>query len=177
MDKKQEYWKKLQDPRWQKKRLEIMERDEFTCRCCDDNESTLNVHHAYYVKGRDPWEYPCFSLTTLCKNCHENRHLARRGDQEFQLDSWEWTVENFFGCQSDEYDQFRIYELSKLFFTTADAVGSIGALCSSLESYMRSIDCEISVREIKHDMGIAKKHKQEEPFPSPFGDTESEGAF
>lgn len=42
------YYEMLKDPRWQKKRLEIMERDEFACRDCGDKESTLNVHHTYY---------------------------------------------------------------------------------------------------------------------------------
>ena len=47
------YWEKLRDPRWQKKRLEIMERDDFTCVHCQDNASTLNVHHGFYTKDTD----------------------------------------------------------------------------------------------------------------------------
>jgi hypothetical protein len=35
----------------------------------------LNVHHRYYVKGRRPWEYPNFSLVTLCRDCHEDEHF------------------------------------------------------------------------------------------------------
>ncbi len=62
------------DPRWQKKRLEIMERDGFKCRSCGSADKTLNVHHAYYDKGKMPWEYPSRSLTTLCEECHKHRH-------------------------------------------------------------------------------------------------------
>lgn len=69
--KETEYSKKLRDPRWQKMRLKILERDEFTCQSCMDSESTLHVHHCYYNKGNDPWDYPYTSLVTLCEACHE----------------------------------------------------------------------------------------------------------
>ncbi len=65
------YWEKLRDPRWQKKRLEIMERDDFTCVHCQDNASTLNVHHGFYTKDTEPWDYPDESLRTLCEDCHK----------------------------------------------------------------------------------------------------------
>lgn len=64
------YWELLRDPRWQRKRLEVMQRDEFACRQCGDKTSTLNVHHTHYVKGRAPWEYENESLKTLCESCH-----------------------------------------------------------------------------------------------------------
>ena len=65
------YSEKLKDPRWQKKRLEILQRDNFTCLCCDNiTNETLNVHHLYYEKGVDPWNYDNHSLITLCDTCH-----------------------------------------------------------------------------------------------------------
>jgi hypothetical protein len=66
------YWEKLKDPRWQKKRLEVLEKAEFTCSQCGDSESTLHVHHGYYCKGNEPWEYPVESLHCLCETCHED---------------------------------------------------------------------------------------------------------
>jgi hypothetical protein len=72
------YSEKLRDPRWQKKRLEIFERDNFTCKLCNDTESTLNVHHHYYENNKEPWEYPNESLITLCENCHENETNERK---------------------------------------------------------------------------------------------------
>lgn len=72
------------DPRWQKRRLEIMDRDNFSCVDCDDSESTLNVHHAYYVKGREPWEYPPFALSTLCEDCHKRRHEIANEEQRWE---------------------------------------------------------------------------------------------
>jgi len=66
------------DPRWQKKRLEIMERDEFRCCSCGATDKTLNVHHAYYEKGKKPWEYDNKMLLTLCEDCHEKWHEVMR---------------------------------------------------------------------------------------------------
>lgn len=74
------YSERLKDPRWQKKRLQIMERDGFTCRLCSDTETTLNVHHLFYEKGADPWDYPDLSLLTVCEPCHEELHIYRFGE-------------------------------------------------------------------------------------------------
>jgi hypothetical protein len=65
------YLEKFKDPRWQKRRLEILERDGFACRACGDGASTLHVHHVMYRQGRDPWEYPACMLLTLCELCHK----------------------------------------------------------------------------------------------------------
>ena len=65
------YREKLKDPRWQKMRLSILERDEFTCRVCFDSSSTLHIHHRYYSPVENPWDYPPHALVTLCENCHE----------------------------------------------------------------------------------------------------------
>lgn len=64
------YHEKLLDPRWQKKRLEIMERAGFKCEQCWDKTKTLHVHHSYYERGCDPWDYPSDSLYCLCEDCH-----------------------------------------------------------------------------------------------------------
>lgn len=93
MAERKPYWELLRDPRWQKKRLEIMERDDFTCHNCGDYESTLNVHHGYYAKGKMPWDYPSESLRTLCETCHKNAEelrltilmqLAKMSDEDIQ---------------------------------------------------------------------------------------------
>lgn len=68
---KKTYYEKLKDPRWQKKRLEILERDNFKCSQCRDGENTLNVHHGYYTTNYNPWDYPNETLHTVCEMCHE----------------------------------------------------------------------------------------------------------
>lgn len=72
------YSEKLKDPRWQKKRLEVLQRDEFTCLFCGDTKSTLHVHHAIYFKGLNPWEYDDSELITLCESCHEFEHEMKK---------------------------------------------------------------------------------------------------
>lgn len=69
-----QYLEKLKDPRWQKKRLEIFERDGWECTNCGNKDETLHVHHTYYLSGREPWEYPDGSLKTRCEMCHKDGH-------------------------------------------------------------------------------------------------------
>lgn len=66
------YKEKLLDPRWQRKRLEIFERDHFACCACGSKAKTLHVHHGHYPRGADPWECPSQFLWTLCDDCHES---------------------------------------------------------------------------------------------------------
>lgn len=68
------YSEKLKDPRWQKRRLTILERDEWHCQMCFDSETMLVVHHRYYTPGAQPWEYDDDALVTLCDNCHQYEH-------------------------------------------------------------------------------------------------------
>jgi cytochrome c553 len=66
------YQKKLLDPRWQKKRLETLQRDGWACQSCGDTESTLHVHHRRYLSGNEPWDIDSHLLVTLCDACHES---------------------------------------------------------------------------------------------------------
>ena len=70
MSDKKSYSDLLRDPRWQRKRLEIMQRDGFACAECGSADKTLNVHHRHYARGRAPWEYDNENLVTLCEDCH-----------------------------------------------------------------------------------------------------------
>lgn len=65
------YAEKLRDPRWQKKRLEILKSSEFSCSCCGDSESELHVHHRVYFRNRDPWDYENKFLIPVCEECHK----------------------------------------------------------------------------------------------------------
>ena len=68
------YQELLTDPRWQKKRLKIFERDSFTCVRCGRQDKTLHAHHKYYIKNRDPWDYKDCVIATLCDPCHKHEH-------------------------------------------------------------------------------------------------------
>lgn len=72
------YSEKLKDPRWQKKRLEILSRDNFTCTLCGDTETTLHIHHKEY--NGQPWEADSDCLETHCEHCHEIVELFKHLD-------------------------------------------------------------------------------------------------
>lgn len=83
-----------QDPRWQRKRLEIFERDGFACTECGAKDKQLSVHHFYYCKGRAPWEYPLWALATRCSDCHDrDSQTVRNDDGGFELAEWEQAIE------------------------------------------------------------------------------------
>ena len=69
---KKSYSELLKHPKWQKKRLEILNRDGFSCMDCGDSESTLHVHHIKYIYGNDIWDYNDSNFVTLCESCHND---------------------------------------------------------------------------------------------------------
>lgn len=68
------YAEKLKDPRWQKFRLMIFERDNWECLRCDCKIKQLHVHHLNYVKNKNPWNYKYDEVATLCEDCHASIH-------------------------------------------------------------------------------------------------------
>ena len=80
------YSNQLRDPRWQKKKAKILERDKYTCqnKRCQSTTKNLQVHHLEYIPGILAWEYPDDMLITLCEDCHDaengrvtlEKHLA-----------------------------------------------------------------------------------------------------
>ncbi len=67
------YSEKLRDPRWQKKRLEVLSAARFRCEDCGDGASTLEIHHCAYMTGRETWDYDGALLMALCRTCHCHR--------------------------------------------------------------------------------------------------------
>ena len=72
---KSNYAQKLLDPRWQKKRLEIFQRDNFQCAFCGDTKTTLAIHHLKYIGN--PWDCPDKFLKTICQHCHDVIHETK----------------------------------------------------------------------------------------------------
>lgn len=106
------YYQKLKDPRWQKRRLEVLDSSGFACQLCSNESSTLHVHHNAYISGRDPWDYDEDQLTVLCEECHKNIHEE---DDEISLISsfikpndWPsreaiaYLIAGFYGLQKDK---------------------------------------------------------------------------
>lgn len=71
---KKSYSEKLKSPLWQRRRLEILQRDNFTCVLCGDTETELQINHLKYTG--EPHEAPNEDLETLCKHCHLLKHTV-----------------------------------------------------------------------------------------------------
>lgn len=60
---------------WQRKRKEILERDNFLCRLCLYNgtlkQGELHVHHIIKVSANRDLKLVSDNLVTLCPQCHE----------------------------------------------------------------------------------------------------------
>lgn len=118
------------DPRWQKKRLEVMQEAGFKCQACGSGEKTLNVHHKQYVTNRDIWDYKDDQYATLCEDCHEmihesfdilndvigsvdNRKISRKAMAAF-LAGWgdvEIDLSRFTEVQREIYESGKLFDL------------------------------------------------------------------
>lgn len=67
------YSYKLKDPRWQKKRLQILEHARWKCEDCGGADQTLEIHHCVYLPKKEPWEHGIEELMCLCSDCHKVR--------------------------------------------------------------------------------------------------------
>lgn len=72
-----DYKSQYMHPKWQKRRLEILDGAGYQCQSCEDTEKTLHVHHKRYIKGRDVWDYADADLEVLCADCHKHEHWQR----------------------------------------------------------------------------------------------------
>lgn len=79
-----EYMERLQDPRWQRKRLGVLQRAGWKCEWCGTGEVNLQVHHGFYERDAMPWEYPDAALYCLCDHCHEKAE-ARKAEAYREL--------------------------------------------------------------------------------------------
>ena len=75
------YQEKLKDPRWQRRKSEVLNAANWRCQHCCRSDGTLHAHHLFYLRGRQPWEYPDELLVCLCDSCHDEKHKAE--DQLF----------------------------------------------------------------------------------------------
>jgi hypothetical protein len=117
----------LRDPRWQKKRLEVMQRDRFACQECDATDKTLNVHHCFYEYGNDPWEYPDQSLVTLCEECHEFEAEAKSFQKDLIkcLCSLGWRRNHFLAFEYTLWELFLNSEKEQLHTVSAKRLAGL----------------------------------------------------
>lgn len=124
------YAEMLKDPRWQKKRLEIMQRDGFRCQHCLSEDKELQVHHLVYDKDKKPWEYENCELVTLCNECHENETEDSR---------------MIYPCFQDLLYQFKLTGLSSPVLCSI-----LNSLTETLYSYNRDTEKHFLDEQIKY---------------------------
>ena len=104
------YSQKLRDPRWQKVRLKVFERDDWKCQragCRSPKTTTLVAHHKSYLSGRDPWDYPLTNFVTFCEKCHDRVHTpsaARASGKLIEGGIYPWVeLPTLLGFTPDKY--------------------------------------------------------------------------
>jgi len=122
---KPNYAEKYRDPRWQMKRLRIMERDNATCQECCEPGKHLNVHHLYYVKNREVWDYPDWALLTLCEDCHKQANPERDEEEENAQSQWEQTIDRLVGVVGFGWE-CELVDLAYEIHLTKEATGMTG---------------------------------------------------
>lgn len=85
MAERKTYREMLLDPRWQRKRLKILEAAEWKCSVCGAADRTLHVHHLDYWPGCAPWQYPDHWLAALCEGCHAEKTASAAEDRVANL--------------------------------------------------------------------------------------------
>lgn len=71
-------WKAFYHTReWKRKRLEILQRDHYTCQRCRDNgcyTQAVIVHHMQHLRSVPELALTDSNLISLCDQCHEEIH-------------------------------------------------------------------------------------------------------
>ena len=152
MNTKDNYLQLLKDPRWQKKKAEIMARDKYTCQCCGCKEKTLNVHHLKYLPHHRPWEYDNEDLITLCEDCHQMEHeeLNKKLMKDVKLgkiyEYWHSDFMNTMICYDIDYLN------QKVFLYGVDFGGGWGSAYDEAFSYKKFKECCTENDEIFDDI-------------------------
>ena len=78
------YEDKLQDPRWERFRQEVIQDANYRCSRCrrPEREITLQVHHLFYRHKTEPWNYDISEVKCLCIDCHKKEHGIFVGDED-----------------------------------------------------------------------------------------------
>lgn len=119
------YAEKLKDPRWQKKRLEILERDNWCCQLCFDKNTTLHVHHLKY--SGEPWNTKNDDLLTYCEHCHSIIEFNKKEEKIIPLKVFKGYIDDnqvklclvYFDENGGRYVDVYIYNKKGLFYKTS----------------------------------------------------------
>ncbi len=136
-----DYGQRLLDPRWQKLRLKVFERDNYTCINCGDADSPLHCHHLRYFRNAEPWDYHEVMLVTLCDPCHEAVHGGKLLPEE-----WLGITMRYFGATKDDLRAMAgafSHIPSRLVLDDDDWTSIVDGIANVVESIVRArVDAE-----------------------------------
>lgn len=131
------YFKLLDNPLWIKFRHIVLSKHNNKCDKCG-SKKYLSIHHPYYKKGADPWDYKPEEVEVLCKRCHYHHHFGTTNDIKNPSDSMKHRM-FIIKRLSKEYDGLEIGKLRDDFkkeFPNAEMYGSITILHNQKLIYM-----------------------------------------
>jgi hypothetical protein len=140
------YIEQLRHPNWQRKRLEMLASNDWTCAKCAAVDKELHVHHLRYVKGRMAWEYEDEELQVLCNACHKLTHE----ELDALILEFGWTrwadvsklLGGFYGsltATADEHELARAGRIAQLvFMLDEEDAAMIAEACEALVNRMIS---------------------------------------
>lgn len=70
---------------WQLFRKKVLKLHNYKCDNCGSTER-LQIHHPYYEKNHDYWEYPIEDMKVLCQKCHYHVHFFHKEDKSNALE-------------------------------------------------------------------------------------------
>lgn len=137
------YAEKLKDPRWQRRRLEIMQRDGFKCTICRDSDNQLHIHHKRYHKRTEPWDYPDDDLCTLCEDCHSKVSILKEWiGYQISHRCWFWPYEALAFIAKQDSTEERVKKLSSVLQNLSDEPEHIEWLWDRLQEKFTPPDDE-----------------------------------
>jgi hypothetical protein len=88
---------------------------------CGDTENTLTVHHVFYDKDLEPWDYPIENLITFCQECHKEEF-----DERYDLDRLLAESVRRFGCMNaDVLDLATAFRFSRCLAAPEDVIAAL----------------------------------------------------
>lgn len=68
------YDSKLSSPEWQAFARRVRRERGNACEMCKRGHVVTQVHHWFYERNREPWEYRTDEVVVLCHGCHKEIH-------------------------------------------------------------------------------------------------------
>ncbi len=77
------YSDKLETQNWHSFARKIRQENGNFYNACRRGDLVLQVHHTFYDKKRQPWEYESHEMVVLCEKCHHELHDQLQAFRKF----------------------------------------------------------------------------------------------